>query len=296
MDQFLRSVKRRLMGWGVYPRSGLARFTVWVVGLYVISEILALAIPSPKWSGTFSGWASFFEFVAICTGTWLLIRWVRHRLLWRLRNRLIVTYVFIGVIPVVLILTMAVIAGYILGNQLTTMLVHRDLQAEVLSLDTLNSTVSLEISDALQKKSTGALHLSSLELLGPTQRFPDWTIAAWMNGRPLQLVNGNAPPAQLADRSRDASGLIAFDRKFFIRSYRQTRAPFGSLQVVMLVPITPELLSRAVPDLGLVTLYHFEQTDGGKDSQASFKFSEGDNKNLTPVPTVSAGFNPPQLY
>src|SRR5690348_8283893 len=119
MDQLLRSVKRRLMAWGVYPSSGLARFTVWVVGLYVISETLALAISSPKWSGTFSGWASFFEFVAICTGTWLLIRWIRNKLLWRLRNRLIVTYVFIGVIPVALILTMAVIAGYILGNQLT---------------------------------------------------------------------------------------------------------------------------------------------------------------------------------
>lgn len=303
MDQLLRSLKRRLMAWGVYPRSGLARFTVWVLGLYVLSQILATVfshvlsqVAALKWSGIFSSWASLFEFVAICSGTWLLIRWVRNKLLWRLRNRLIVTYVFIGVIPVVLILTMAVIAGYILGNQLTTMLVHRDLQAEVLSLDTLNSTVSLEISDALQKKSTGPIHLSSLELLGPTQRFPEWTIAAWLNGRPLQLVNANSPPAQLADRSRDASGLIAFDRKFFIRSYRQTRAPFGNLQVVMLVPITPELLSRAVPDLGLVTLYHFEQADGGKDSQTSFKFSEGDNKNLKPVPTVSAGINPPQLY
>jgi phosphoserine phosphatase RsbU/P len=296
MDQFLRSVKRRLMEWGVYPRSGLARFTVWVAGLYVVSEILALIIPSPKWSGILSGWASFFEFVAICSGAWLLIRWIRTKLLWRLRNRLIVTYVFIGVIPVVLILAMVVIAGYILGNQLTTMLVHRDLQAEVLSLDTLNSTVSLEIADALQKKSRGPLHLSSLELLGPTQRFPEWTIAAWVNGKPLQLVNGNPPRRELADRTRDTSGVIAFDRKFFIRSYRSTRTPEGNLQIVMSVPITPELLSRAVPDLGLVTLYHFEQSDGGKDNQNSFKFSEGDNKNLTPVPTVSAGTRPPQVY
>ena len=296
MHQLLRSLKRRLMAWGVYPRSGLARFTVWVVGLYVISEVLALAIPSPKWSGIFSGWASFFEFVAVGTGTWLLIRWIRSKVLWRLRNRLIVTYVFIGVIPVVLILAMVLIAGYILGNQLTTMLVHRDLQAEVLSLDTLNSTVSLEISDELQKKITSPFHLSSLERLGPTQRFPDWTIAAWVNGRALQLVNGNAPRPELADRSRDARGIIAFNGKFFIRSYRSTKTPAGNLQVVIVVPITPELLSRAVPDLGVVTLYHFEQSDGGKDSQSSFKFSEGDNKNLTPVPTVSAGTRPPQVY
>ncbi len=296
MNQFFSSLKRRLMQWGVYPRSGLARFTVWVAGLFVVSKILAFVISSLKWSGIFSSWAGFFEFVTVCTGAWLLIRWIRIKLLWRLRNRLIVTYIFIGVIPVVLILTMVVIAGYILGNQLTTMLVHRDLQAEVLSLDTLNSTVSLEIADALQKKTTGPLHLSSLELLGPTQRFPEWTIGAWVNGRPLQLVNGNLPRRELADRTRDTSGVIAFDRKFFIRSYRSTRTPEGNLQTVMLVPITPELLARAVPDLGLVTLYHFEQSDGGKDNQSSFKFSEGANKNLTPVPTVSAGPRPPHIY
>lgn len=295
MDQFLRSVKRRLMAWGIYPRSGLARFTVWVVGLYVISEILALTISSAKWSGTFSGWSGFFEFVAICTGTWLLIRWIRNKLLWRLRNRLIVTYVFIGVIPVVLILTMGVIAGYIVGNQLTTMLVHRDLQAEVLSLDTLNSTVSLEVTDALEKKQSGPLHLASLELLGPTQRFPGWTIAAWVNGKPISFANAVAPPSQLADRTRDSDGLIAFDRTFLIRSFRSTRTAIGTLQVVIVVPITTELLSRAVPDLGLVTLYHFEQA-GGKDGQTSFKFSEGDNKNMSPVPAVSGGARPPQLY
>lgn len=303
MNQFLGSVKRRLIAGGVYPRSGLARFTAWIIGLYLLSEILATVLShilsqnaAVKWSGIFSGWASLFEFIAICLAAWLLVRWIRNRLLWRLRNRLIVTYVFIGVIPVVLILAMVVIAGYILGNQLTTMLVHRDLQAEVLSLDTLNSTVSLEIADALQKKTGAPLHLSSLELLGPTQRFPEWTIAAWINGKPLPLVNGNAPRAELADRSRDTGGVIAFDRRFFIRSFRSTRTQAGTLQAVILVPITPELLSRAVPDLGVVTLYHFEQAEGGKDGQGSFKFNEGDNKNLTPVPTVSAGSRPPQLY
>src|SRR5205807_5401637 len=117
MNQFLRNIKRRLLASGFYPRSGLARFTVWVAGLYLISELLALVIPaSSKWSGIFGGWAGFFEFVAICCGIFLLVRWVRKKLLWRLRNRLIVTYMFIGVIPVVLILTMVLIAGYILGN------------------------------------------------------------------------------------------------------------------------------------------------------------------------------------
>ena len=51
MNALLRSVKRRLVESGFYPRSGLARFTVWVGALYVASEILAFAIAgSSKWN------------------------------------------------------------------------------------------------------------------------------------------------------------------------------------------------------------------------------------------------------
>jgi phosphoserine phosphatase RsbU/P len=301
MNQFLRSIRRRLLASGFYPRSGLARFTAWVAGLYLISELLALMIPaSSKLSGIFSGWAGFFEFVAICSGIFLLVRWVRKKLLWRLRNRLIVTYMFIGVIPVVLILTMVLIAGYILGNQLTTMLVHRDLLAEVQSLDTLNATVSLEIQRQLERRSSGALHLSSLAHLGPTDRFPQWTLAAWFNGRKIDIADATAPAAELGDNTRNLSGVISFQHGFFIRSFRSARVPAGTLQVVLLVPITPELLSRAVPDLGMVTLYRTNQLEerGGHGS-VSVKFSdnsEGKNKNLTPVPAVTAGSDPPQEY
>src|SRR5438270_3189067 len=301
MNQFLRNIKRRLLASGFYPRSGLARFTAWVAALYLISELLSLSIPaSAKWSGIFGGWAGFFEFIAICSGIFLLLRWVRQKLLWRLRNRLIVTYVFIGVIPVVLILTMVVIAGYILGNQLTTMLVHRDLQAEVLSLDTLNSTVSLEIARQIEKKSSGPLRLSSLEHLGPTDRFPQWTIAAWLNGKQIEIADVASPRTELADRNRDISGVVSFDRGFLIRSFRSSRLTKGNLQVVIVVPITPELLSRAVPDLGLVTLYRMEQVEGQSGrGRTSVKFSDNssrDNKNFTPVPAVRAGAEPPQEY
>ncbi|HWC16470.1 MAG TPA: hypothetical protein VG498_05625, partial [Terriglobales bacterium] len=205
MNQLLRNLQRRLVASGFYPRSGLARFTTWVVSLFLFSELVAVILPaSSKWAGVFGGWASFFEFIATICGAFLLLRWIRRRLLWRLRNRLIVTYVFIGVIPVVLIVCMAVIAGYILGNQLTTMLVHRDLLAEVQSLDTLNSTVSLEIANEIAKKASAPLHLSSLALLGPTQRFPQWTAAAWVNGKVIAIAGANAPRTELADRMRDA--------------------------------------------------------------------------------------------
>ena len=297
MDSFLARIRRRLVAYGLYPRSGLARFTVWVVGLYVFSEILAYAIPaSSNWAGIFAGWGGFFEFVAVICAFVLILRWIRRRLLWRLRNRLIVTYVFIGVIPVMLILTMFGICGYILGNQLTTMLVNRDLLAEAESLNTLNSTVSLEIARQLPKVPAGGVHLTSLTAGGPTEAFPQWTIAASVDGKPIQIAGATAPLSELADRNRDFGGILSYDQGYWIRSFKNTRIAAGTLQVVMIVPITQSLLARAVPDLGVVTLYRLEPAGAQKGGVKITDKSIDQNRNFTPVPAVRAGAEPPQLY
>src|SRR5947209_6281761 len=300
MTQFWRNLTARLRAEGYYPRSGLARFTLWVAGLYLISELLALAMPvSSKWAGIFAGWASFFEFVLIVSAVFLFVRWVRRKLLWRLRNRLIVTYVFIGVIPVVLILTMFAISGYLLGNQLTTLLVHRDLLAEVQNLDTLTSTVTEEIADQLDKKSTRPLQLSTLASGGPTSHFPEWTVAAWLNGKRIEIENSNSPRAELADASRTLRGVMSYNRGFIIRTLQERKSRAGTLQVIMVVPITEELLFRAVSDLGQVTLYSFEPAENKPGSQGAVTFSDRNadgNKNFKPVPAVTAGSEPVAEY
>jgi len=300
MTQFWRNLKLRLRATGYYPRSGLARFTLWVAGLYLISEILALVTPtSSKWPGTFAGWAGLFEFVLIVCAVFLLFRWIRRKLLWRLRNRLIVTYVFIGVIPVVLILTMFVISGYLLGNQLTTLLVHRDLMAEVQNLDTLTSTVAQEIASQLERKSPRSLQLSALSPAGPTAHFPEWTVAAWLNGKRIEIANANSPRADLADPSHTLRGVVSYHRGFVIRSLREQKLSAGTLQVVMVVPITEELLFRAVSDLGQVTLYVMEPFETKTEGQASVTFNDkkaGGNRNFKPVPAVKAGSAPVPEY
>ena len=65
--------------------------------------------------------ASFLRFFAILAAVYLVFRfagWWRTRLLWSLRNRLIVAYLFIAVVPILLILTLVVLAGQILYSQL----------------------------------------------------------------------------------------------------------------------------------------------------------------------------------
>lgn len=80
------------------------------------------------------GLASFLKFFALLATIYVLVRlvgWWRTRLLWSLRNRLIVAYLFIAVVPILLILTLVLLAGQILYSQLGAYLLYDDIQRRV---------------------------------------------------------------------------------------------------------------------------------------------------------------------
>jgi len=63
-----------------------------------------------------------------------LARRAMKEAIWRLRNRLIVAYVFIAVVPIVLILTLAGIAGWVVIGQMAVYLVNTELKHRETSL------------------------------------------------------------------------------------------------------------------------------------------------------------------
>ena len=103
-----------------WPRmSRLARVTAYFAGLDVLLLLIwsLSLLAKPGGSAGLIGWVRFLAYVTIALGLVLGLRWVRHKLMWRLRNRLIVTYVFIGVIPVILLLTIGLITAYLFAWQ-----------------------------------------------------------------------------------------------------------------------------------------------------------------------------------
>ena len=114
MDLSPRTLRIRLLAAGLLPRTRLARAACYLLG----SGPAALRPAEiPRSLQTFLGYGprrmgrhfkcprDHFDF------PFLAYRWLKAKLMWRLRNRLIVTYMFIGVIPVILLVAMAFIAG-----------------------------------------------------------------------------------------------------------------------------------------------------------------------------------------
>jgi len=60
---------------------------------------------------------------------------LRSRLIWRLRNRLIVTYVFVGAVPIMLILALAFCGTWIVVGQIATYLVSSELSRRAAALE-----------------------------------------------------------------------------------------------------------------------------------------------------------------
>ena len=92
--------------------------------------VIALLIRGLAYLGHDIPHTGFLTFVGIISAAYLIVRLIliaRKTILWRLRNRLIVAYVFIAVVPFLLILTMMGLAGYLLELQIGAHLLRDDL-------------------------------------------------------------------------------------------------------------------------------------------------------------------------
>jgi sigma-B regulation protein RsbU (phosphoserine phosphatase) len=178
-----------------------------------------------------------------------------QRLLWRLRHRLIVTYIFIGVIPIVLLLTMAGIAGFLFAGQFDTYIVTSTLQSELRHLAAVNDT--------------GALAANS------DQSFPQRTVTVWRGEK------GHPDPVPAAIKG-NFSGFVLDGDSLHLRAVKRD----GQVTVISDVPVTPELLRSATSLLGSVTVL---LPDRGGDVQVP----PPANPNPNFRPRVEAGSLPP---
>lgn len=255
----------------LWPQGRMARLACYLAGLaaglFGLQKFLGLF--APAWGEHLGGWVGFLTFLAGVLFFILLFRWVKRRILWRLRNRLIVTYVFIGVIPAVLLVAMAVITLYGLAGQFAVFVVTSEIHAQLRSLEAVNQAVSNELAAHLEhgEKPTAE------SLAGLRKRDPAWArreVCAWYGGKPLPLSN-ELKASSLAFPKNIKSGFndLARDRgELYLRVV--TSVPLGSTQLTVVTsePFDKVLLGTMAAGLGEITLYGTEVAPGGARSES----------------------------
>ncbi len=188
----------------------------------------------------------------------LTFRWAWRHLMWRLRHRLIVTYIFIGVIPIVLLLLMAGVGSYLFAGQFATYIAISNLQSALQHLEAANDALAtqlstLERSGKLNQQIAGELTTVSGE------NFPQRTVTVWRGEKGFILSTGGAlleaRPAKVPDVIKgNFSGFVIDRDSLHLRAVKRYDEGGLQLTVVSNVAITPELLQTATSRLGSVTL------------------------------------------
>jgi len=258
MPLSFHELRFRLTEAGVWPASRLAYAAWYLLGLDVLLFLLQRLLMAfgLSFGQSLGGWVSFLSFVVIVLFAILGLGVVKARLLWRLRNRLIVTYVFIGVIPVVLLVGMALITLYLFAGQFANFVVTSDLDSRLHSLEAVNTAIAQELAMRMAEREPATAR--SLEGLKRRDRL--WArrqTFAWRGGQLLPL--GSAAGTQTAAFALPSFlgpqfGAIVSDHgQLYLRAASTIAGP-PNLTVISSEPLDQELLERAAANIGEVTL------------------------------------------
>jgi sigma-B regulation protein RsbU (phosphoserine phosphatase) len=192
-----------------------------------------------------SSFTLFLQFVVYVLGAWEVVRLTRiglRRAIWRLRNRLIVTYVLIAVVPILLILILVGLGGYMMASQVAIYLVRSELDRGVTSLQAaVESLTRARVGARLETmRQTGEIY---------ARRYPGVAFLIEDHGSTLRWPANTALKAP-ATLLMNSGGIASIEGRYYIWSSEDQ----NGAQFMAVMPLTRRYLSDMVPGLGEVYL------------------------------------------
>ena len=216
-----------------------------------------------------AGIASFIRFISVLAAIYLIFRfigWWRTRLLWSLRNRLIVAYLFIAVVPILLIATLVALAGQILYSRLGAYLFYEDMHRRIAMLAditdhiaaahaTLPRGISEEEAEHVLAAQSEEVH--AVELPGLDISFSD-------DPRELSRIAGPV--------KNSFAGMVTDGKDLYLESFRSMPEPKPKAPrvVALRLKVTAEFLATIAPDLGTIQVNLTRKYAGGSTSGLVF--------------------------
>jgi sigma-B regulation protein RsbU (phosphoserine phosphatase) len=255
MDAPLRYLRLRLRQADLLPGSRVAWAACYLLGLDVLLFALQklLGVFKVSYGQSLTGWLDFLTIIVAALLTVLAYRWLKSRLLWRLRNRLIVTYVFFGFIPVFLLLTIGFITIYLFAGQFANFVVTSELHSRLRRLEAVNAAVGEQLSAKMGRGEAPVVELPR----APGPQGNDWAprqICAWKDGKALPLCGSDvrAVPAFLHPPFAE---IVREQGRLYLRAAANFKAGSANLVVMSSEPLDRGLLEKIAADLGEITLY-----------------------------------------
>jgi sigma-B regulation protein RsbU (phosphoserine phosphatase) len=287
----------------LWPQSWIAWAAIYALALDLVlfAAQWVTRRASPAASAGLTGWVIFLSLLTMVLLAIAAYRWLRAQMLWRLRNRLIVTYVFIGVIPVLLLAMISLTTLYLFALQFADSTITTDITTRLRNMEAANLAIASHL--AAQVSDGGKL---DDEILGRARpRRPEWSrrqVCAWYRNRqpscsgPEGAASFNFP----AFITGDFSGIVNDHGKLYLRVATVFAADPESLRVISSEPLDKDFVEPIAAYLGRIAIHGTESpaaNSNARSSAATERTGSGpllDFANETLGPEIfSAGKIPP---
>jgi phosphoserine phosphatase RsbU/P len=263
MMESYSKLRARMLTAGLWPQGWIARGAWYslsfAIGLFALEMLLKWLVPA--WGDSIGGWVKFLVFDAALLFSILAFRWLKRKALWRLRNRLIVTYVFIGVIPAVLLVAMALITLYGFAGQFAIFVVTSDINSQLRRMEAVNAAVGNELVAHLERGDNAAAE----SLAGLRKRDVAWRrrrMCAWYGDQFLPLGDESKSPPFSPPTLANGEGLAEITRDndgLHLRVATLLLVGSKTLTVVSSEPFDRELVGKIAADMGEITIFVSDQ-------------------------------------
>jgi phosphoserine phosphatase RsbU/P len=210
----------------------------------------------------------------------LFFRWVFGQFLWKVRNRLIATYLLMGLAPLVLFAVLALLVAYLFSGQFATLAATAAFRRELVHLQGEDRDFALHVAQVLADRSKGhptsdPINLPDYEQETKTNGHEHLQLSAFENGRRLPLVQG-----QQAQSVHDLPAWInsGFERivvdgsQLSLRVVESETVNARTATLVASWPLEKKTLDRLASGLGLIHIF----------SHSFQSHEEGNNPNPNP--------------
>jgi sigma-B regulation protein RsbU (phosphoserine phosphatase) len=230
-------ITRKLATAGMVPRTRLALAALYLAGIEALLLLLQWLLKSanaPGAAAAVSSWTTFLGWTTSMLLLWLALRWLRDNVMWSVRNRLIVTYLFIGGVPVTLAVAIALLSGYLVLGDLAIFSTVSEIKVEANRLGAANVAAEEEITR----------HSSTPEKIAVADKsFP---------GRSIAIVPTSTLPSWVRD---GFSGLVSEKGRIYLRAANSHQDSRGPAMVVSSLLLDQKFLAKVASKVGSLTLY-----------------------------------------
>jgi len=253
------------------PRSKIHRLAFWLLIFYLV---LALGRIIPGGVGTFfQALSSLTLFVLILLCIPLLWRWIFGRLLWKVRNRLVVTYLLMALTPVVLFVSLAAILLYVFSGQFAIFAATAEINAELAHIASTNRAFDLHVAHALDNDPT-AHTVSVPEAADTDHEHVAMEVVAFADGKPVAITPPTLNSASISQppawASAHFSGVVIDKGELFLRAIDSHSRNGHTVTTITSLPLGRENVGQIARGLGTVTIVpdvDIEEEPDGQQSQ-----------------------------